>query len=141
MKAVYYKDQDSNSCPVKEYLSQYYIRSSDKEKLKQKKAKILLSIREKIECILEREGRALSPWFEKMTRYDFFKIKINKPPNILIRVYCFCHKKKLILLNAFEKPHYYRTSKEKRKVTKVINKTQYYMDKFLLNSTSHEDYK
>jgi hypothetical protein len=134
MEVVYYFDSDLNLCPVKKYLEL-------KGLTKDKKLKILAELDQKIEYVLQNEGRPVPPISEPLHNYNFFEIKTRKDRNIVIRVLYFRYKKFIVLLNAFEKSDNYHTAREKKTVERYYNITNVYYQNFILNQNKYEKYE
>ena len=126
----YYHHDDLGYCPVKKYFEQY----------KSGKIEILANIDAKIKFLLENNGRPIPPIAKPLYGYSFFEIRSRKTADILIRIFYFCYGGKIVLLNALEKPSSYDTSKEKKKIEKILNLTAEYREKFILNPQTYEEY-
>jgi len=111
MEVVYYFDNDLNLCPVKKYLEL-------KDLNPDRKLRILAELDQKIEYVRQNDGRPMPPISEPLHNYSFFEIKTRKDRNIVIRVLYFRYKSQIVLLNAFEKPDNYNTTKEKKIIEK-----------------------
>jgi len=141
MKAVYYLDRQLMYCPVKKYFEQYAIKERDTLKLKNKKLSLLNIIDRKIKYVIDNNGKPTPPIsFPLDKMYDFFEIKHRKDQNIVIRIFYFRYDDKIILLNALEKPDDYDTEKEKRKISKQLEATKEFQNKFINNPQSYEEY-
>ncbi len=137
MKIVYYYDEISKSCPVKSYLAQLTGQYSDKKQANKK----LADIHGKIIYIAQINGRPQPPVARPIQNFSFFEIKSRKNNKILIRITYFCHQGTMILLDAFEKPDYYRTSKDKKTVSNEFKKSELYRNNFIMNPKLYEEYK
>ncbi|MFA5746758.1 MAG: hypothetical protein WC926_01620 [Candidatus Paceibacterota bacterium] len=129
MDAIYYKELDY--CPVKVYLSQYL-----------EDTQLLISIRQKIKFIKEKEGRPIPPYAKQLRGYAFLEIRQkHSSRDILIRILYFCYKNKMVLLSAFDKPDHYETQAIRKKIKKNYDFANLCRKKFLSNPNLYEKYK
>lgn len=140
LEIVYYFDKISCLCPVKKYLEKYVSKEAGCEKKMEKKKRILISIREKIEFVRQNEGRPIPPISSSFQGYSFFEIRARKDKNILIRITYFRHDCNIVLLNAFEKPDNYETNRDKKLVEKQLMVADTYYKNFKLSPESYERY-
>jgi hypothetical protein len=141
MRAVYYMDDSLGFCPVKIYLAQYIKKERDKSKEKNHKDNILSNIDAKIKFVVENSGLPIPPISLPLRSYSYFEIKHRKNKNILIRIFYFRHKDKIVLLNALEKPDNYNKIKEIKKIDKQLKITEEYKNKFISNPKLYEEYQ
>ncbi|MFA5248969.1 MAG: hypothetical protein WC397_00355 [Candidatus Paceibacterota bacterium] len=131
MDVVYYYDEKSSSCPVREYLNQY-----------SKDTKLIIDIRQRIKVVKERDGRPTPPLTKPLRGYSFYEFRHRySAKNALIRILYFCYKDKIVLLNVFEKPDHYETNFVRKKIKKHYDITETYFQKFLSNPKLYEEYK
>ncbi len=141
MKPAYYFDEILGYCPVKKYLEQYAPKEKDKQKQRDKKLRLLAAIDEKINYVVDHEGKPTPPISCSLDKeYSYFEIKHRKNNNLLIRIFYFRHIDKIVLLNALEKPDNYDTAKENRKIDKQLQITQEYQNNFTNNPQLYEEY-
>lgn len=140
MEPVYYRDTSSGCCPVKKYLKQYIKNDTDKPKEKNRKDKVLAELNIRIQFVLQNNGMPAPPLIKKLSGYDYFEIRSKKNQNILIRIFYFRHRDKIVLLNALEKPENYTGEREDRKIKKELDITQTYLNKFKINPNLYEKY-
>ncbi len=141
MEVVYFYDEDSKYCPVKEYLKQYLPINKDKEKTIQRKQKILADIDAKIDHVRESGGIPAPPISKPLHGYSCFEILNPKDAKTVIRILYFRHQDKVVLLHAFEKPANYDTERERKKVDKQNQIGEKYLNIFKLNPKSYEKYE
>ncbi|MBU4370231.1 hypothetical protein KKG58_05815 [Patescibacteria group bacterium] len=142
MEVVYYFDEEEGVSPVKKYLEQYISTDKDSPKKKNYNLNIFADINEKIKHIAGVcDGRPVKPIAKPLKDYPFFEITHRKNKNTLIRLLFFRHNNKMILLNAFDKPDNYKTSAEKGKIKRYLNKTNEYRNKFIKNKKNYEKYE
>lgn len=141
MRAVYYMDDYLGYCPLKNYLAQYVKNESDKPKVKNYKDNILSNIDAKIKFLVDRSGLPIPPISFPLRDYGYFEIKHRKSKSILIRIFYFRHKDKIVLLNALEKPDNYNKIKENKKIDRKLKITEEYKNKFILNPKLYEEYQ
>ena len=143
MEIVYYYSNDFKFAPVKQFLSKYSLKSSDTEKQRNHKIKILAFIDQTIKFIVENKGRPVPPIAKSIKGYKFHEMRI-KDESKLIRILYFCyHQEKLVLLNAFEKPTLYEKvlkRKINKEITKILEQTKMYYQNFIENNQNYEEY-
>jgi phage-related protein len=128
MDIVYYYDKKEGNCPVKKYLESLEL-------------EILATIDAKISFLKEGNGSPAPPISFPLKGYNFFEIKNRKNKNTVIRVLYFCHTNRVVLLNAFEKPDNYSSSRVKKIIKKHYDLTEKCLNNFLLNPNYYEVYK
>ena len=142
MKAVYYFDPELNVCPVKEYLSQYYVEDGADTGVRNKNLNLLVNIDSKINYILANFGRHLPPISHNLDRnFNFLEIRQRKNKNILIRIFYFRYEEMMVLLGCLEKPDNYDDKKEKNKINRELLLIQSFQNKFVSNPELYEEYK
>jgi hypothetical protein len=94
----------------------------------------------RIQFVLQNNGMPAPPLIKKLSGYDYFEIRSKKNQNILIRLFYFRHRDKIVLLNALEKPENYTGEREDRKIKKELDITQTYLNKFKINPNLYEKY-
>ena len=136
MNVIYYRQNGSGFCPVKQYLRQYQKKMSDRAKQWNRKARILANIDSKIKHLAEIKGMPAPSIAKKMTNYGYFEIICNGKINILIRIFYFYHSNRIVLLNVLEKPSRYNPGRETRKIKRAMDITEEYRNDFILNPQS-----
>jgi hypothetical protein len=137
MEVVYYYDTSLGYCPVKKYFKKMKAEFTDEEKADRK----VVEIYGKISHIAQNNGILNAGWVKPLQGYSFFEIRSRKDSKLLIRVTYFCHQKKMVLLDAFEKPDNYNTQKEKNRVDGEFKKSELYKNKFINNPNLYEQYE
>ena len=132
MRAVYYYDRDTNTCPVERYFGELWA---------QNKKKTLADIDQKIQHVVRSNGLPTPPISTPLHGYSFFEVRTRKDKDILIRVLYFRHEDMVVLLNAFEKTDNYRSTKEKREIQKILDITKAYQQEFINDPILYEEYK
>jgi len=142
MQIIYYHNLDLNIVPVKKFLLKYDLKSSDNAKTKNRKIKILAFIDQTIKFIAENKGQPVLPIAKPLRNYKFHEMRVKTGSN-LIRILYFCYlQKKLVLLNAFEKPVLYEKKRKKkieREISKILDQTNNYYKDFIKNQ-NYEKY-
>lgn len=133
MEIVYYYDMSLNYCPVKKYFSQFKDNINNID--------LLARICRNIDMIAENNGIPQGSFSKKLSGLDGFEVKVRKSKGTVIRIIYFLHQNKMILLNAFEKPDNYDTSKEKRKIDKQIEIAKQYIKNYKLNPKLYKKYE
>lgn len=134
MEVVYYFDEGSETCPVKEYLAEFLPGNHVRN------LKILATIDQKIKFIQENPGRQAS-FIGTLHNHNFLEIKNGKDSNTVIRITYFIYNGKIILLNAFEKPSNYDTTRVKKEVEKHYFDADTYLVKFKENPNRYQSYE
>lgn len=142
MKAVYYFDPELNVCPVKEYLSRYYIENGADAGVRNKNLNLLVNIDAKINYVLANFGRSLPPISHNLDRsFNFLETRQRKNKNILIRIFYFRYDEMIVLLGCLEKLDNYDNKKEKNKIYRELLLIQSFQNKFISNPELYEEYK
>lgn len=140
LKVVYYYDESLKCCPVKKYLERFLISNKDSQEVKNRKIKLLIDIDNKIQIILENDGRPIPPISKPLKEYGVIEILHRKDKNILIRIIYFRCNNLMVLLLGFDKPDNYSSMKTKREVEKYYKIAENYKKLFVLNNKLYEDY-
>lgn len=141
MRAVYYYDSQLKHCPVKKYLAQFHSSPRLRSKQRNKNIKQLLAINSKINIVIAHQGMPVPPISYPLDRtYDYFEIKHRKNENILIRIFYFRYHDLIVLLNVLEKPANYDSGKDRRRISKCLEETQIFYQKFIANPYLYEEY-
>jgi len=146
MEIIYYQKQDGH-VPVEEYLEQQYeVLESDSKKVRNDKMKRLAKLEAVIKNAAQNGGVAGGMFSAPLNGYAFQELRIREgSQNRLVRILYFSYsRKKLILLNAYDKPDLYEKG-GKKKIDKEINDVhrvtnQYYKD-FLQNPNQYKKYE
>lgn len=133
MEIVYYFDNDLNLCPVKKYIEDYLPITSGRN------LAIITNIDEKIRHIQENPCKPAG-FISKLHGYNSIEIKHRKDKDIVIRILYFIHGRKIVLLNAFEKPDNYKKRIEKE-LDKYYLLADIYIEKFKKTPNFYEEYK
>ncbi len=146
MEIIYYRS-GSGSCPARDYMGlRYGIRSGDKQRVRDSKAKQLAKIRAVIQMAADKNGRPGGIFSSSLDGYNFHELKSSEGnKNEKLRVLYFSyHGSQLVLLNAFDKPDLYEKGKKKKidkKIELILKLTKTYYDDFLKNPDHHEKYE
>jgi phage-related protein len=141
MRAVCCFDSDTNSCPVNDYLSQYYIEENDNKLVIKQKQNILGNIDEKIRYAVQVQGRPEVGFLKSLKTFSFFEIRQRKNSKLLIRICYFRHYELIVLLHAFEKSDSYTDKKTKKEVDHELKLANKYYHDFKSNPTLYEEYE
>lgn len=145
MQIVYYFNKKLNTSPVKEFLLKYFIQPSDGQKRKGHKVKVLAFIDQTIKFTAENKGHPWPPTSSTVRGYPFLEIRVKDGSN-LIRIFYFClRQRRLVLLNALEKPDFYEKKLKKKiekEISRILEETKlYYEDYMKNNEENYEEYK
>lgn len=133
MEVVYYQDEKTGRCPVKDFLLPY----------RNAKKTILARLVAIIIFICERNNvPPLGVGAGPVKGFSLFKIRLKKDQNTLIRIMYFCHKNNLVLLHGFEKPIHYTSERDKaRYQQREFEIADSYRKNFIKNETLYEEYE
>lgn len=140
LKVVYYYDELLEGCPVKKYLERFLISDKDSQGVRNRKIKLLIDINNKIQIILDNDGRPIPPISKPLKEYGVIEILHRKDKNILIRIIYFRCSNLMVLLLGFDKPDNYSSIRVKREVEKQYKTAENYKKSFILNNKLYEDY-
>lgn len=141
MEVIYYFDDDLKFCPVKKYLEHFMANKSDGSKIKERKQRILVTIDAKIQHVKENPNDISASFLSPLHGHNFIEIKTSKNQNTTIRILYTRDNLKIVLLNAFEKPANYDTTKIKKEIEKHYAITDLYVKKYKKNKQNYEKYK
>jgi len=139
MEVVYYYDIEQKVAPVKNFFTQY-----GKNLNKEHTDSVMAQIKARIDFTLDHNGQAIPPIAKTLRGYSFFEI-MCQDGKTLIRIFYFCHnKKKLVLLNAIDKPARYEKG-QRKKTIKIIDEeliiADQYRKKFIQCPNNYEEYE
>ncbi len=140
MYIIYYYDNNLGFSPVKKYFKNFLVKKKDSDYIEKRKIKILADIDAKIKFIARNKARPIPPIAKPLRNYNFFEILNSKDDKTLIRILFFRYKNKMVLLHAYEKLAYYKTSRERKKIGKQNKLAQKYLINFKLNPNIYEKY-